>query len=526
MATSASEASKSIRLHHKRAFELISSALQLEETGGSKEQAAQLYRDGILELQLGASIDYIASDASTNEEWLKASKIRDKMIENLANAQERLEELEKSMYNSYTTPPKIDSPTVTKENGKKGLLSRLMSNMSNDNGSVDATTSAEKSTGLPVNSYKNLKPSKRNMPAAKLTQSRPINRTSATSSAAVSKTRSAASKAPSKPPSTIKSTASRDVAPSSAANSQSKNIIANLKNVDSAIAQKILNEIVDDKPGVNFNDIAGLELAKQALNEIVILPSLRPELFTGLRAPARGLLLFGPPGNGKTMLAKAVASEAKAKFFNISASSLTSKYVGESEKLVRALFSVARELQPAIIFIDEVDSLLCERKDGENESSRRLKTEFLIAFDGVMASSEERILVMGATNRPQELDDAALRRLVKRVYVPLPSFETRKQLFEKLLAKHSCPLNKRDIGQLARLTEGYSCSDLTALARDAALGPIRELSPTQVQSVAVNQMRNIVLKDFMDSLKRIRKSVPPGSIAQFESWNSEYGVSS
>uniref|UniRef100_A0A8C1U025 microtubule-severing ATPase n=1 Tax=Cyprinus carpio TaxID=7962 RepID=A0A8C1U025_CYPCA len=288
------------------------------------------------------------------------------------------------------------------------------------------------------------------------------------------------------------------------ASPQRKKDMKNFRNVDSKLANLILNEIVDSGVAVQFDDIAGQELAKQALQEIVILPALRPELFTGLRAPARGLLLFGPPGNGKTMLAKAVAMESNATFFNISASSLTSKYVGEGEKLVRALFAVARELQPSIIFIDEIDSLLCERREGEHDASRRLKTEFLIEFDGVQSGGDERVLVMGATNRPQELDEAVLRRFAKRIYVALPT--------EEVLCSNR-----------GWMTEGYSGSDLTSLAKDAALGPIRELRPDQVRNMPADKMRDISFSDFEDSLKRIKRSVSPQTLDQYVRWNKQYG---
>lgn len=164
----------------------------------------------------------------------------------------------------------------------------------------------------------------------------------------------------------------------------------------------------------------------------------------------------------------------QATFFSISAASLTSKYVGDGEKMVRALFAIARELQPSIIFIDEVDSLLSERSNNEHEASRRLKTEFLVEFDGLPSNPEnERVVIMAATNRPQELDEAALRRFTKRVYVTLPDAQTRAELLKKLLQKQNCSLSSAEMTRLAALTEGYSASDLTALAKDAALGPIR-----------------------------------------------------
>ncbi|KAG5830985.1 hypothetical protein ANANG_G00299080 [Anguilla anguilla] len=224
--------------------------------------------------------------------------------------------------------------------------------------------------------------------------------------------------------------------------------------------------------------------------------------------------------------------ESNATFFNISAATLTSKYVGEGEKLVRALFSVARELQPSVIFIDEVDSLLCERREGEHDSTRRLKTEFLVEFDGVQSGGDDRVLVMGATNRPQELDEAVLsgKALSKanalsevnerRVCV---CFQTRFSLLKNLLGKHGNPLSQKDLAHLAKLTEGYSGSDLTSLAKDAALGPIRELRPEQVKNMAANEVRNIKLSDFVESLKKIKRSVSPQTLGMYAQWNKQYG---
>lgn len=294
------------------------------------------------------------------------------------------------------------------------------------------------------------------------------------------------------------------------------------KNIDQKLANTILDEVLIEKPEVEWQNIAGLSYAKQTLNEIVILPLLRPELFTGLRAPARGVLLFGPPGTGKTLLAKALAHESSARFFNISASSLTSKYLGESEKLVRALFAMAKELQPSIIFIDEIDSLLSERSETEHEASRRLKTEFLVQFDGVNGVGSDAVLVLGATNRPQELDEAARRRFVKRVYIPLPEPETRRELLENLLKSHASNLSKRDYDKIVRLTNKYSGSDLNALAKEASLGPIRELG-SSVYTVPLDEVRAVDLNDFLEAMKTIRPSVAEESLIAYEKWNQEFG---
>ncbi|KNG82070.1 AAA family ATPase [Aspergillus nomiae NRRL 13137] len=263
------------------------------------------------------------------------------------------------------------------------------------------------------------------------------------------------------------------------------------KGVDVATARQILNDIVVRGDEVHWDDIAGLDGAKKALKEAVVYPFLRPDLFSGLREPARGMLLFGPPGTGKTMLARAVATESKSTFFSVSASTLTSKWHGESEKLVRALFSLAKALAPSIIFVDEIDSLLSARSSGtENEASRRSKTEFLIQWSDLQRAAAgrespgrdkksggdpSRVLVLAATNMPWDIDEAARRRFVRRQYIPLPEHHVREQQLRTLLSHQVHDLTDQDINALVQLTEGFSGSDITALAKDAAMGPLRNL---------------------------------------------------
>ncbi|XP_006901652.1 PREDICTED: fidgetin-like protein 1-like [Elephantulus edwardii] len=296
-----------------------------------------------------------------------------------------------------------------------------------------------------------------------------------------------------------------------------------LKNLEPKMVELIMNEIMDHGPPVNWDDIAGVEFAKTTIKEIVVWPMLRPDIFTGLRGPPKGILLFGPPGTGKTLIGKCIASQSGATFFSISASSLTSKWVGEGEKMVRALFSVARSKQPAVIFIDEIDSLLSQRGDGEHESSRRIKTEFLVQLDGATTSSEDRILVVGATNRPQEIDEAARRRLVKRLYIPLPEASARKQIIVNLMSKEHCCLKEDEIELVVQQSNGFSGADMTQLCREASLGPIRSLQTVDIATITPDQVRPISYIDFENALRIVRPSVSTKDLELYEDWNKTFG---
>ncbi|XP_020286332.1 spastin isoform X2 [Pseudomyrmex gracilis] len=511
--------------HHRRAFEFISKALKIDEDNeGQKEMAIELYKKGIGELEKGIAVE---CHGGHGEVWEHAQRLHDKMCTNLAMAKDRLDflvdvcELRKlGINNEYCDPGnKTDGDHPGKHlRARRNIhtfqTARTLPNTNHTSGRK-LSVPGKRVTGTPLSKSQTLPRSMgRSTPIQPCHRTMPI-KPSSTPPSVKRQLSVPGNGSPIRRPGTPTTSNSNRGTPTRK--------VPILKGVDPKLAQVILDEILEGGAPVQWEDIAGQETAKQALQEMVILPSLRPELFTGLRTPARGLLLFGPPGNGKTLLARAVATQCNATFFSISAASLTSKYVGEGEKLVRALFAIARELQPSVIFIDEVDSLLSERKDNEHEASRRLKTEFLVEFDGLPCNPEERVLVMAATNRPQELDEAALRRFTKRVYVMLPDLQTRIVLLQRLLAKHNDPLTLEELKEMAILTEGYSGSDLTGLAKDAALGPIRELNPDQVKELDLNSVRNITMQDFRDSLKRIRRSVSPASLAAYEKWSFEYG---
>ncbi|KAI7904477.1 skd1 protein [Cokeromyces recurvatus] len=236
----------------------------------------------------------------------------------------------------------------------------------------------------------------------------------------------------------------------------------------------LIGAILTEKPNVSWNDVAGLEGAKEALKEAVILPIKFPHLFTGQRKPWRGILLYGPPGTGKSYLAKAVATESNATFFSISSSDLVSKWLGESERLVKELFQMARENKPSIVFIDEVDSLCGSRGDGDSEASRRIKTEFLVQMNGV-GNDMDGVLVLGATNIPWQLDSAIRRRFERRIYIPLPDLNARANLFSLNVGNTPCTLTQQDYKRLAEMTNGYSGSDIAVLVRDALMQPIRKV---------------------------------------------------
>jgi len=287
--------------------------------------------------------------------------------------------------------------------------------------------------------------------------------------------------------------------------------------------------IMKEKPDVKWSECIGLDNAKNALRESIVYPSKRPDLFP-LGWP-RGMLLYGPPGCGKTILAAATANELDGYFITVDAASMMSKWLGEAEKNVSKLFKMARKYaerdnKPVILFVDEVDSLLGERTS-EVGGEVRSKNQFLSEMDGVNGKGKEILLyVIGATNKPWSLDAPFLRRFQKRIYVSLPALEAR----EKLFNLYTAPLNMNirvNSHTLARTFDGYSASDIRDVCQSAQLKVVNELfnQPDYQQPMEGDELskpRELVMNDFKEIKLKRNPSVSPDMIKGFHMWSEQY----
>ncbi len=282
--------------------------------------------------------------------------------------------------------------------------------------------------------------------------------------------------------------------------------------------------VLEEKPTVKWSDVVGLDDAKNALRESITFPTIRPDLFP-LGWP-RGVLLYGPPGCGKTLLAAAVAAETDGYFINVDAATIMSKWLGEAERNVAKLFSSARDMlqkgkSAVIIFIDELDSLLGSRNQ-EVGGEVRVRNQFLKEMDGIGDKGKKlHLYVIGATNKPWSLDWPFLRRFQKRIFVPLPTIDARTEMLEM----STSPLHMNSqvkMSELADILDGYSGSDITDICQSVQLRVVSELFQAGRASDAESRPREITIEDIKDVLKRRRPSVSTDMIRAYDNWSENY----
>ncbi|MHA1479845.1 MAG: AAA family ATPase [Candidatus Thorarchaeota archaeon] len=286
------------------------------------------------------------------------------------------------------------------------------------------------------------------------------------------------------------------------------------------LKEMISDTIITERPDTTMAEIAGLDAAKQAIYDAIVAPMKHPELFKGkARQPWRGILFYGPAGCGKTLIAKAVASEINATFFNVSAANIVSKWLGESERLVLKLFELARKNQPAVIFIDELDSIGVARSGDDVGGERRLKTQLLTELQGLASKEGERVTVVGATNLPWELDFALRSRFEKRIHVPLPEKVARKAIFEIHMEDVEIS-DDVDYSELADLSEGYSGREISVVCREAAMEPIRDLQKTgrMEDEEEIFDIRPVSREDFLLAIENIRPAISPEEVKKYIDW--------
>ncbi|PMD55431.1 AAA-domain-containing protein [Hyaloscypha bicolor E] len=324
------------------------------------------------------------------------------------------------------------------------------------------------------------------------------------------------------------------------------------ESLDKQLNESLDKTVLTNKPNVAWDDVAGLAEAKMELQIAAEMPKKFPQLFRGKREPQRFILLYGPPGTGKGQLIKALASGVNSTLFTISSSDVQSKWVGESERLVRLVFERARKEKPSMIFIDEIEAL-CGIRDSNSSSEHdnRVKTEFLVQMDGV-SQDNNGILFIAATNLPWILDPAIIRRFRKRIYIPLPDEEARKRLFEIHVGETCCDVSTEDYAEFARRTEGFSGSDISNVVQEALMEPMKKifkaeyfcyvlshgkrgLAPCQLgqQGAAALNWRDIpsyqllepavAKEDFYNALAKAKPTVNKELLQDHCRWTEKYG---
>ena len=296
----------------------------------------------------------------------------------------------------------------------------------------------------------------------------------------------------------------------------------------------LMQQIIDmgilvREPNVSWDSIAGLNDVKRLLRQNLVILPMRPDICKGLLSPWKSVLFYGPPGTGKTFLAKAVATECKRTFFNVTSATITSRFHGESEKLVSNLFILAEQMAPSTIFFDEIDSIASQRgSSNEGEASRRMKAQLLTKMEGIDAVSDSTsVFVLAATNFPWDLDEALLRRFQKRIYIPLPDVEGRLQILKMNISE--MVEDDFDMDKWAKALEGYSCADIANLCRDAAQAVFEkraaDIDPDEWVNMPAEDAKVIITdEDFADAVRRRKSSVDASSLKRYEQWRREKGA--
>jgi len=282
--------------------------------------------------------------------------------------------------------------------------------------------------------------------------------------------------------------------------------------------------LITQKPITTWDDIGGLEQAKNEIKETIILPFIhnKPDFVRS----SKTILFYGPPGTGKTMLAKASSNVLSATFFEARLSSILSKYFGESSKLVSILFRRAREMQPSLIFTDELDSIAFSRGADMNEATRRVLSQLLTEIDGFNTSQKDKVIIIGATNKPWDLDEAVISRFQKKIYVPLPDEVARTSIFNINLTGAQLDF---DIKELARRSHAYSGRDISAVCQEAIMLMINEQNPglgdltTHSLGTYSLKYRKLRLSDFEHAFGKVKSSVDSTKLSKYDEWKNEFG---